>query len=156
MYDRIRPLTLFDDGTHVNSLVPPSGLSNGLVRTSLRTTERLHQPTCSRGKHDRLTYVSRNGTHDGQVIGSDDLLHLLDASQVPKHVSVSISRWSEPQYQFEDMLQCSPDRDDVARLDQSGGKLHGFVDRPTGHGLGPTKMWSLSASLYTWKTRAPG
>jgi len=84
--------TLLDNGTHVDSLVPPSGLGNGLVSTS----------------------VSRDGTHDGQVVGSDDLLHLLDASQVTKHVS---------------------NRDDVARVDQSLGEFHSLGDGTTGDGL---------------------
>lgn len=36
--------TLLDDGTHVDSLVPPSGLGNSLVSTSLSITIPYHQP----------------------------------------------------------------------------------------------------------------
>lgn len=81
------------------------------------------------------TYVSCDSTHDGQVVGSNDLLHLLDASQVTKHVSVGMSWVSDLLFEIKRICYRSPNRNDVARVDQSLGKLHGLGDGTTGDGL---------------------
>ena len=57
--------TLLNDRSHVDTLVPPSRLGNGLVRAS----------------------VTSNGSHHRQVVLVNDLLHLLNAAEVAQHVS---------------------------------------------------------------------
>lgn len=57
--------TLLNDGSHVDGLVPPSGLGDSLVS----------------GR------VSSVGGHDSEVVVVDDLLHQLDTSEVSQHVA---------------------------------------------------------------------
>lgn len=59
-------------------------------------------------------YVSCIGSHDGQVVLVDDLLHLLDAAEVSQHVT---------------------DRDNVAVLDQGVGDGLGGLDGSGSDGL---------------------
>lgn len=84
--------TLLNHRSHIDTLVPPSGLGNRLVRTS----------------------VTSNGSHHRQVVLVDDLLHLLDAAEVTKHVA---------------------DRDNVTCLDEAVCHLFGDLDVTSGDGL---------------------
>lgn len=83
---------LLDNGTHVDTLVPPSGLGDRLVGGS----------------------VASHRAHDGQVVFGDDLLHLLNAAEVAKHVT---------------------DRDNVAGVDECAGDLVSLVDGASRDGL---------------------
>lgn len=68
--------SLLDHWSHVDRLVPPSGLANRLVGTRLWSVVVTTR-----------TYVSSVGSHDGEVVVMDDLLHLLNTSKVSQHVS---------------------------------------------------------------------
>lgn len=77
------------------------------------------------------TYVSSNGSHDSQVVLGDDLLHLLNASQVSQHVS---NRGYERVSRGTEELR-SPDRDDVASLDELFSDMLGIFYGTTGDRL---------------------
>jgi hypothetical protein len=100
---------LFNDRSHVDALVPPSGLSDRLVRASLRVA------SASNLEFKSPTYVTSNGSHHSQVVFVDDLLHLLHAAEIAEHVA---------------------DGNNVARLDQAVGNLLGDLDIARRDGLG--------------------
>lgn len=60
------------------------------------------------------THVSSVGGHDGQAVFVDDLLHLLNTSQISQHVS---------------------DRNNVTVLDELLSDLFGSLDRSSTDGL---------------------
>ena len=60
------------------------------------------------------TYVSGNSSHDSQVVFSNDLLHLLNATQVSQHVTKKLCE----RVVIEDSRIRLPNRDDVASLDE--------------------------------------
>lgn len=68
------------------------------------------------------THVSRVGSHDGQVVLVNDLLHLLDTSEVSQHVT---------------------DRNDVSVLDELLGNLLGRLDSTSSDRL------SLSSEVFS-------
>lgn len=84
--------SLFNDRSHVDGLVPPSWLGDGFVCTSLN----IYISVCERKAKHGTTYVSGNSSHDSQVVFSNDLLHLLNATQVSQHVTIKncMSAWS--------------------------------------------------------------
>jgi len=82
--------TLLNNRSHIDRLVPPCWLGNSLVGCGLDLQLR------SMPRKPK-TYVSRVGSHDGKVVVVDDLLHVLNTSEVSKHVT---------------------DRDDVSILDE--------------------------------------
>jgi len=71
--------TLLNDGSHIDRLVPPCWLGDGLVGSGLTSV-----PYMVDG---RSTYVSGVGGHDGKVVVVNDLLHVLNTSEVSKHVT---------------------------------------------------------------------
>jgi hypothetical protein len=76
------------------------------------------------GCYDKATHVSSIGGHHGEIVLVDDLLHLLHASEVSKHVS---------------------DRDNVAILDELLSDLFRRLDRSSSDRLKSAKI--VSADL---------
>lgn len=71
--------TLLNDGSHIDRLVPPCWLGNSFVSGGLSSVSYM----VDRGR----TYVSGVGGHDGEVVVVDDLFHVLNTSEVSKHVT---------------------------------------------------------------------
>ena len=71
--------TLLNDGSHIDRLVPPCWLGNSLVSGGLTSVSNMVEYMG--------TYISGVGGHDGEVVVVDDLLHVLNTSEVSKHVT---------------------------------------------------------------------
>lgn len=100
--------TLFDDRAHVNGLVPPGRLGNSLIST------RLYDMISELALIYTRTHVTGIGGHNSKVVLMDDLFHLLNALEIPEHVS---------------------DRHNIAILDEPLGDLLGSLDSTGAHGL---------------------
>jgi len=71
--------TLLNDRSHINGLVPPCWLGNSLVSGGLSSVSNMVKYMG--------TYVSGVGGHDGEVVVVNDLLHVLNTSEVSKHIT---------------------------------------------------------------------
>lgn len=101
--------TLLDDRAHVNGLVPPGRLGNSLIST--RLYDMISKLLALIYKR---THVTSIGGHNRKVILMDDLFHLLNALEVPEHIS---------------------DGDDIAILDELLSDFLGSFDGTGAHGL---------------------